>query len=89
MALYSISSSANLSYLGPSLLIAGQTRVIFIIIKKGSLNISSIYISITMAKKAFIFIAFNNSSSNINIFLLNTIVGVARLNLYRSYNFGI
>jgi hypothetical protein len=64
------------------LLIVGQTRIIFIIIKKGFLNILSIYTGITIVKKAFIFIAFNDFSSNINIFLLNTIVDTARLNLY-------
>jgi hypothetical protein len=64
------------------LLIVSRTRIIFIIIKKGFLSILSIYISITIAKKAFIFIAFNNFSFNINVFLLNTIVDIARLNLY-------
>jgi hypothetical protein len=80
---------ANLSYLGPSLLIIGQIRIIFIIIKKGFLSMLSIYAGITIAKKAFIFTIFNNSSFNIDIFLLNTIVGTARLNLYWSYNFNI
>jgi hypothetical protein len=82
MAFYSIPFSANLFYLGPSLLIVGRTKVIFTIIKKGFLNILFVYINITIAKKAFMFVIFNNSSFNIDIFLLNTIVNMARLNLY-------
>jgi hypothetical protein len=82
MALYFIPFGTNLSYLGPSLLIASRTRVIFAIIKKGFLSILFIYVGIIIVKKAFIFAAFNNSGSNVDVFLLNTIVGMAKLNLY-------
>jgi hypothetical protein len=61
----------------------------FAIMKKGSLSVSSVRAGMTAAEKASVFAAFNDSGSNVDVLLLNTMVGAAGLNLHRSCNFGI
>ncbi|KAG8161683.1 hypothetical protein KVR01_008670 [Diaporthe batatas] len=66
-----------------------QQLTLFAIMKKASLNVLSVRAGMTAAEKASAFSAFNDPTTNVNVLLLNTMVGAAGLNLHHSCNFGI
>jgi hypothetical protein len=57
--------------------------------KKASLNVLSVRAGMTAAEKASMFADFNDPNSNVNMLLLNTMVGAAGLNLHHQCHFEI